>query len=97
MSIFGMFKGKGPRDKFGGGDGSSFKSAVIINAEDHSAGVKAEYAYVAAQCGKPQQDWSLVKQALHHHDDKPYDVLTINLRNGQERTFHFDISKFFGK
>jgi hypothetical protein len=95
MSFFGLFKGN--RNRFGGGDGGSFATAVIVNEDEGAAGVKAEYEYIASQCGKPQRDWAPLQQTLQHHDGKPYDVLTVRLSTGKERTFHFDISNFFGK
>jgi hypothetical protein len=80
---------------FGGGNGDSFETAVIVNAENSFVGVEAEYAYVANQCGEPHKDWNLESQGLREHAGKPYDVLTIVLNGGATRTFYFDITNFF--
>jgi hypothetical protein len=97
MSFFDFFKRPEPRNFFGGGNGESFETAVIVNAGDSAAGIDAEYGYITSQCGRRNKDWTARSQALHDHDGKPYDVLTIQLSNGEERTFYFDISNFFGK
>jgi hypothetical protein len=80
---------------FGGGNGDSFETAVIVNAENSFVGIEAEYAYVANQCGGPHKDWNLESQGLREHGGKPYDVLTIALSGGATRTFYFEIAKFF--
>jgi hypothetical protein len=80
---------------FGGGNGDSFETAVVVNADNSFVGVEAEYAYIANQCGQPYKDWKLQSQGLQEHKDKPYDVLTIALSSGEARTFYFDITKVF--
>jgi hypothetical protein len=80
---------------FGGGDGDSFKTAIVVNADNSFLGVEAEYAYIANQCGQPSKDWKLESQGLREHGGKPYDVLTIALSGGATRTFYFDIANFF--
>ena len=97
MSFFNFFKRKAPAGLFGGGSGDSFESAVVIHADTGAAGVQAEYDYVASQCGRPGKDWEVQGQRLEMHEGKPYDVLTIAMKQGGARTYHFDIAKFFGK
>jgi hypothetical protein len=80
---------------FGGGNGDSFETAVVVNADNSFIGVEAEYAYIANQCGEPHKDWKLQSQALREYGGKPYDVLTITLSSGGTRAFYFDIAKFF--
>jgi hypothetical protein len=80
---------------FGGGNGDSFETAVVINADNSFVGVEAEYAYVASQCGEPHKDWNLESQGLRDYGGKPYDVLTIALSGGATRTFYFAIGNFF--
>jgi hypothetical protein len=82
---------------FGGGNGDSFETAVVVNADSSFVGVESEYAYIANQCGEPHKDWKLKSQGLREHKGKPYDVLTIALSGGATRTFYFDIAKFFRK
>jgi hypothetical protein len=97
MSFFNFFKQKAPADLFGGGNGDSFASAVVINADTSVVGVPAEYDYVASQCGRPRRDWEAQEQRLEMHEGKPYDVLTVALKRGEVRTFYFDVAKYFGK
>ncbi len=97
MNIFDVFKRKEKPSVFSGGDGSSFERAVVINCDNHVAGVHAEYDYIESQCGSPQRDWKLHEQSLQEHDGRPHDVLIVALANGEFRTFHFDIGRFFGK
>jgi hypothetical protein len=80
---------------FGGGNGDSFETAVIVNAENSFVGVEAEYAYIANQCGEPYKDWKLQSQGLRERGGKPYDVLKIALNGGATRTFYFNITNFF--
>jgi hypothetical protein len=80
---------------FGGGNGDSFETAIVVNADNSVGGVEAEYAYIANQCGEPHKDWKLQSQGLREHAGKPYDVLTIALSGGATRTFYFDITNFF--
>jgi hypothetical protein len=79
---------------FGGGNGDSFETAVVVNADNSFVGVEAEYAYIASQCGEPHKDWKLQSQGLRVHRGKFYDVLTIVLSSGETRTFYFDITNF---
>jgi hypothetical protein len=97
MSIFNFFKRNEESRLFTGGNGGSFETAVVVNADNSMVGVQAEYAFVARQCGQPQTDWKIESQSLHEHNGKPYDVLNITLSNGQLRVFYFEISKFFGE
>jgi hypothetical protein len=78
-----------------GGNGYSFETAVVVNADNSFIGVKAEYGYIGNQCGEPHKDWRLQSQGLRQHEGKAYDVLTIALSSGETRTFYFDIAKFF--
>jgi hypothetical protein len=80
---------------FGDGNGDSFETAVVVNADNSFVGVEAEYAYIASQCGEPYKDWKLQSQGLLEHGGKPYDVLTIALSGGGTRKFYFDIANFF--
>jgi hypothetical protein len=80
---------------FGGGNGDSFETAVVINADNSFIGVEAEYAYIANRCGEPHKEWKLQSQGVREHEGKAYDVLTIALSSGETTTFYFDIAKFF--
>jgi len=68
-------------------DGMTFESAVIVKS------VKEEYAWIAAN----YPESTLQSQALVKENGKPYDVLTFVTKDGETKTAHFDVSKFFGK
>jgi len=70
-----------------GRDGMTFENAVIVKS------VKEEYAWIATNYPGSK----LQSQALVRENGKPYDVLTFVTKDGETKTAHFDISKFFGK
>jgi hypothetical protein len=86
-----------PGIRFEGGSGESPEDAIVIkNAENHRAGVNAEYFYLRKRFGKRDVHWRLVVQALLK-GDKPVDRLTIELTDGSIKDIYFDVSEFFGK
>ena len=82
-------KTKGVSNTLFGGpakDGSSPEKAIVVDS------IAEEFMWIAHHCS----EFNMEKQALHHIDDKPYDVLTLGNGTGEKRTVYFDISKFFG-
>jgi len=73
--------------------GTSFEDAVVINAENTQSGIEAEYNWLAENYPK----YKFKSQLLLFKDGKPYDVITIITKEGEEKRIYFDISKFFGK
>jgi len=79
---------------FGGGDGSSIKSAItLIAANSEMAGIGGEVLW--AQQYLP--GWHKTNQALITDGRKNYDAVTYQSSEGKKRTIYFDISTFFGK
>src|SRR5437868_2210720 len=68
-------------------DGSSFEKAVIIKSSSETEGVKAEYTWLAAA----YPGYTLVKQQLSFNDKKPYDLMFIKTKDGDNKTLYFDI------
>ncbi|NQY07555.1 MAG: hypothetical protein HRT68_15505 [Flavobacteriaceae bacterium] len=68
-------------------DGSSFEKAIIANS------ISSEYEYVRKVCS----DCQLLGQSLVFEKKKPYDILKLKKPNGEEVSYYFDISKFYGK
>lgn len=68
-------------------DGSSFEKAIVVPS------VAAEYAWLREH----YPGYKRKGQSLTFKDKKPYDILTVELADGTERKFYFDISSFFGK
>ena len=80
-------------------NGSSYEDAIIINGTNESRyGIKAEYFYIAIKHGKRGKDWQLVSQGLGGDNKANYDIITIkDLKTGEEKTYYFNITKFFGR
>ncbi len=68
-------------------DGSSFEKAIIAKS------IPAEYEYVRKVCFECQ----ILEQSLVFKKKKPYDILKLKKMNGEEVSYYFDISKFYGK
>lgn len=73
-------------------DGSSYEKAIIITDTTETAGIKAEYKWLAQH----YPGYKMKKQALSYHNGKPYDILYIK-HKGKKKKVYFDISNFFGK
>lgn len=83
---------------YSGGDGSTINTPVIIHAQTSEMGVPAEYAFVAKKHGKRDEAWKLKTQFLLKSDSgRDIDLLVVELSNGSEASYHFDITEFFGK
>ena len=79
---------------YGGGDGSSFESAVIVKTTAGSrVGIRAEYLWLSQKYPGFKRIW----QKLLDQGGKPYDALEIETTDGQRLTVYFEISSFFGK
>ena len=72
--------------------GQSFDTAVVIDAQDEFAGVQAEYDWVASN----YPGSAVELQSLEFRDGRPFDILTLRARNGDQHVVYFDISSFFG-
>lgn len=73
-------------------DGSSFEKAVLMTETSETAGVPAEYRWVAQHYPGSH----VTSQAVAHHENSVYDILTVSTPDG-EREIYFDITSFFGK
>lgn len=74
-------------------DGLSFATAIVITEKTSEKGISAEYKWIKEH----YSDYKVQGQSLIFQDNKPYDVITITLANGQNLKLYFDISNFFGK
>jgi len=72
-------------DSSGGRDGSSFEKAVIASS------VRAEYKWI----DRTYPESELMTQIVVYQYDKPFDVVTIKTKEGEEKDIYFDISKFY--
>ena len=83
---------------YAGGDGSSTKEAVVINATSSSVGVDAEHKWIESKYGTRNKDWT-IEIRMHGESDngKSYETFNIKLANGTLKTIVFDISSFYGR
>jgi hypothetical protein len=79
--------------KISGGDGFTFEEAIKISDCGNIEGVEQEYIEVRKRLG----NYKLIRQSLQDKSGRMYDVLELKLEDGQEITFYFDITDFFGK
>ena len=68
-------------------DGSSFEKAIVVKS------IAEEYEYVKKVCINCQ----FLSQSLTFDKKKPYDILELKKSNGENVSYYFDISSFFGK
>lgn len=68
-------------------DGLSIKTAIAVKS------VAEEYKYARKNCRNCQ----LLGQSLIKHKGKNYDKLRFEKEDGQEISYYFDISSFYGK
>ena len=78
---------------YGGGDGLSKKSAVIVKARAEYAGVRSEYAWIASRYpgSKP------ISQKLTARDERGrnYNVITVRTSAGAKIVLWFDVSAMY--
>jgi predicted RNase H-related nuclease YkuK (DUF458 family) len=80
---------------FGGGDGKTRDSAVVVLTSDHRSGVRAEYAWIAARYPRAQS----LGQHLMVPDDRGrrFDVMQIRTTDGREMELWFDVTRFMSR
>jgi hypothetical protein len=81
------------RVTFGGGAGSSYKTAIIVHASSEATGVPAEYAYIKVH----YPGYHFISQGLSFEHDKSYDMMTFADAHGNKHVLYFDISEYYGR
>ena len=74
-------------DSSQGRDGSTFQKAVVVGS------VRAEYLYI----DRTFSDANILSQMVVDNNGNPYDVVTIQTKDGSKKDVYFDISKFYRK
>ena len=77
---------------YGGGDGLSCATRVVVHAASEGEGVGAEYRWLAAKYPGYQRG----NQLLGHCGAAAADILEIQTADGRPLKVYFDISEFFG-
>ncbi len=97
MGLFDFLKLKKKQGMYAGGNGESIETAVIINTANSMIGISTEYKFITSRYGQKDVDWTLEIQTVMRSGNRQYDVVVIKLKDGQEKSFYFDITKFYGK
>lgn len=83
---------------FEGGSGETLNNAIIIKgAENGNVGVAIEHQYLDMKFGCRNLTWKIDKQELLVENNRRYNQIDIQLRDGSDRTIFFEITDFFGK
>lgn len=83
---------------FSANSGNSVADAIeIVNAEETTEGVAAEWDYLRLKFGSLGRKFEVVRQALLPRGKKHYDILTVAFEDGKQEDYYFDITEFFGK
>jgi hypothetical protein len=82
----------------GGGPGDSARSAICIKrAPRGTSAVDAERLYLIQRFGRQGRAWQLRTHELVHENGRAYDRLRIELADGAEREFYFDVTDWLGR
>jgi len=57
--------------------------------------IRAEYLILDKMLGKRGEAWDLERQTLLEENGKHYDLMSITLKNGEQISIYFDITKAF--
>jgi len=77
-------------------NGGSINEAIIIsNASNPIEGVQKEYEYIESKYGICGENWDMKMQSLVHEEDKYYDKMDLEFKDGTTKTIYFDITKFY--
>lgn len=81
---------------YSGGTGESIEDAVRITGVDNqSAGLDAEYVYIAKKHNARNKDWRVTNQSVVQEKGKMYELIEIELIPSKEqRIYYFDVSAF---
>jgi len=83
--------------KYTGGSGNTREQAIkITGAEDGVEGIGAEYEFLRLLSNQLGQEVKMVRQSLHHHGDKSYDMMVLQFEDGNSEEIWFDITDFYG-
>ena len=77
--------------------GTSYEKSIVILEKNSLDGISREYKILSEMYGERNVGYTLEKQEAGTHDGAWFDILYIKLPSGEELTYYFDISHFFGK
>ena len=97
QAIYQFISGDAGDTPYGGGNGQTPETAVIINFTSTSQGIHAEYQYLEQHFGQRDKDWKVEMRGHGNQADRRIEWFAISFPSGEKRTIHFDITAFFGK
>jgi hypothetical protein len=74
-------------------DGSSLDKAIVVPRDTEKEGIAWEYAWIREHFGEHRRKG---QSLLMGDGGRRFDQVTVQLANGSERTFYFDITRYFG-
>ena len=77
--------------------GKSYSDAIIIIGEDDFEGTEKIWVWLDDHLGHRNEDWFFLNQSLENTESGVFDVMTVRLKNGEQKDYFFDISDTFGK
>ena len=77
----------------GNEEGSSYATAVILQASNEFEGIALEDQWLASH----YPGYREIGQGVNSHEGKVYDYLEIVTSDGATKTIYFDITSFFGQ
>lgn len=87
-----------PQFRYEGGDGSTVESAVIVRgARSDLEGTAATFLWMRQNVGTKDDAWRLVTHATRREGLREIDTFDVILRDGTQRSIHFDVTESFGK
>lgn len=92
--LYGMMKAKErarSKNKFAGGDGSSFAEAIVVRNANLLSGPRAESEFIE----KHYPGSEVKRQSLQQQNERKYDVFEFMTVDGRNKTLYFDISDSF--
>jgi hypothetical protein len=76
-----------------GRDGSSYKKAILVIADNDTAGAAQESEWIRAR----YPGYRMGKQSTSFYDGKSYDIVRFTDAHGVKHTVYFDITSFYGR
>jgi hypothetical protein len=74
-------------------DGSSLEKAIVVPRDTEKEGIAWEYAWIREHFGGYRRKG---QRLLMGDGGRRFDQVSVQLADGTERTFYFDITRYFG-
>ena len=75
--------------------GNSIENAILIESQNYMTGVIEEHNHIDEICRTLNCGIKAISQNFIIEDGRKYDLFTLEMDDGSERTVCFDITSFF--